>query len=120
MNTKPIKLYVASTPRSGNPYYEAWKNMMKSKPIIVLERLLAGNIIKHNERLFQFDANNEFCERREVDDERKYVLLKVNFGDFSLSDFIDWANRIPDETLTILQMNAVLNNHLQDKAKQRR
>lgn len=92
---------------------------MKSKPIIVLERLLAGDIIKYKERVFQLDANNEFCERREVEDDGEYVLLKVNLGVFSLADFVDWANRIPDETITVLQMNAALNGFLRSNAKQR-
>lgn len=83
--------------------------MMDNKPIFVLKQLLDGASVVVDDQEYLFDADNHLCLKVANTPNNKLVLLKVNFGDVSIAQFIEWANKISDDDLVIAAGNAVLN-----------
>lgn len=90
------------------------KEMKKNKrhnAEILISYLLDGHTIKKDG--IKYVLSDDFCLCEEgisentLSKEKKIVLLKINFGEFSLKSFINWANSFTDEE--ILKFEMVLN-----------
>lgn len=90
---------------------------MKEKSIILLECLLAGLSVKKGEENYCLSDDYSLCMICEKYRDDKLIgecLVKVNFGDFTLQNFINWANTFSLEDITINSANKVL-NEIKDK-----
>jgi hypothetical protein len=83
-----------------------------NRPIVLLKVLLSGVPIVKNGDRFWLDESNYFCiEAKKVDiisGQTSSTLLRVNFGDYSLKQFIDWANSFTDDEVFTAVSNRLL------------
>lgn len=80
---------------------------MREKSVIVLAGLLKGQRIKVNDSLYCLDNNNDFCLIGSKD-KGSEILIKVNFGDFTLRHFIEMCNKIDFAEVFIMGCETVL------------
>jgi hypothetical protein len=69
----------------------------------VFRILMSGFEIEDKGEVYVFSEANELCVVRGD------TLLKVSFGGVTLTEFIRWAEKLPEETVTIALANLALN-----------
>lgn len=96
---------------------------MKSKPEIFLKTLLAGYVVTIKGQEYQLSEDNELCVKvtvytstgtgtvRERHSSYRWVAT-----DFTLKQFINICYKIPDDDITIMVANKVLNETKRRKA----
>lgn len=85
---------------------------VKNKAAFVLGQLMDGAEIEFGDQTYLMDEDNELCVKAvkyHGDRGVENILLKVGFGGTTLRQFIDWANKLPEDTITVMAANAALN-----------
>ena len=81
----------------------------KSKPEILLNILLSGYCIVKDDIKYCLSEDGYLCQVAIADLSNEEYLLKVNFGEFELKQFIDWAEAFTDEEVSYNLANKTIN-----------
>jgi hypothetical protein len=82
------------------------EDQKKRYPVILLNALLAGVVVEHDNYKWTLDANNELCVVGHNQTTGEDVLLRV---DVSLGAFIKMALEMTEIQMTVIGANTVLN-----------
>lgn len=85
---------------------------IKPKAVILMEALLMGLEINYDGRIYLLDVKNELCIRAANDRDK---LLKIGFGGTTLTEFISWAERMPESRMLVIQGDMALNKMRHEK-----
>ena len=94
--------------------------MKLNKPVKILQYLLEGRKIEKDDHVYYLSDDNYLCEEMDKYKGNKFiekVLLKVNFGNFSLTSFIKWANEFSNEEVFLMSCQKVLTDINRKKRK---
>jgi len=89
---------------------------VKEKSIIILDALLAGQVIERNNCRYCFDSNYKLCMIAYNETKKEDVLLPVNLG-IELQDFIKWCEKFTFEECYLIGCSKVLADIKREKRK---
>lgn len=81
---------------------------------------MMGVEMKKDDHDYRLSKDNYLCEVMDKYENNKFIekiLVKVNFGDFGLNNFIKWANTFSDEEMFLMGCSKVLTNINRKKRK---
>lgn len=81
---------------------------IERRVLIVIKALFRGHSIKFRDYIFRLDADFNLCAVIHSSSTGE-VLVKVNFGDYNLRNYVAWVHELSDSDIDLIVANLALN-----------